>query len=224
MATHARLAPRPAGAARARTWWGKAWVRAVEEAAYAEEDLRRGRRLARGGRVGGITVEPGRFLAAVEEGDDVLTVTGGLPQFDDAAAAALTEVVAAESGRITALLAGDLPHTLVEHADEAGVELLPYGGELATSCSCEPWADPCHHALAVLQQLTWLVEADPLVLLALRGVGRDDLLARLHALSAAPDPFDATATDLDVAADAARRAARLLELLDDPDASLDHLW
>ena len=94
MATHARLAPRPAGAARARTWWGKAWVRAVEEAAYAEEDLRRGRRLARGGRVGGITVEPGRFLAAVEEGDDVLTVSGGLPELEPPLVAALAEVVA----------------------------------------------------------------------------------------------------------------------------------
>ena len=224
MATHARLAPRAAGAARARTWWGKAWVRAVEEAAYGEDDLKRGRRLARGGRVGGITVEPGRFLAAVEEGDDVLTVSGGLPRLEPPLVAALTEVVAGESGRIAALLAGDLPHTLVEHAEEAGVELLPYGGELATRCTCEPWADPCHHALAVLQQLTWLIEADPFVLIALRGVGRDDLLARLHALTVTPDPSDTVATDLDVAVDAARRAARLLDLLDDPDASLDHLW
>ncbi len=224
MATHARLAPRPAGAARARTWWGKAWVRAVEEASYAEEDLRRGRRLARGGRVGGITVEPGRFLAAVEEGDDVLTVSGGLPELEPPLVAALAEVVAGESGRVAALLAGDLPHTLVEHAEQAGVELLPFGGELATRCTCEPWADPCHHALAVLQQLTWLIEADPFVLIALRGVGRDDLLARVHRLSVAPDPSDGAATDLDVAADAVRRAARLLELLDDPDAALDHLW
>ena len=221
MATHARLAPRPPGSARARTWWGKAWVRAVEEAAYADDDLVRGRRLARAGRVGGITVEPGRFLAAVEEGDEVLTVSGGLPVLGPTEVAALTEVVAAESGRIGALLAGDLPHTLVEHAEESGVELLPYGGELATRCSCEPWADPCHHALAVLQQLTWLIEADPFVLLALRGVGRDDLLARLHALTEQPP---AEATDLDVAADAARRAQRLLELLDDPHESLDHLW
>jgi uncharacterized Zn finger protein len=221
MATHARLAPRPAGAARAHTWWGKAWVRAVEEAAYADDDLKRGRRLARAGRVGGITVEPGRFLAAVDEGDDVLTVSGGLPELDAAGVAALTEVVAAESGRIAALLAGDLPHTLVEHAEEAGVELLPYGGELATRCSCEPWVDPCHHALAVLQQLTWLIEADPFVMLALRGVGRDDLLARLHALTDQPDRV---ADDLDVAVDAVHRAARVLELLDDPDASLDHLW
>ena len=33
-----RVAPRRS-TARATTWWGKAWIRAVEEAAYAEADL-----------------------------------------------------------------------------------------------------------------------------------------------------------------------------------------
>ena len=224
MTTHARLAPRR-GAARAPTWWGKAWVRAVEESAYGEEELRRGRRLARAGRVGAITLSPGRFLAAVEEGDDVQTVSGIVPVLDAAGLAALTETVAAESGRIAALLAGDLPHGLVEHAEESGVELLPYGGELATRCSCDPWTDPCSHALAVLLQITWLIEADPFVLFALRGMERDDLLARLHAVTSAVggDAADDEA-DIEVAVDAARRAARALELLDDADADLDHLW
>jgi uncharacterized Zn finger protein len=222
MTTHARLAPRR-GAARAHTWWGKAWVRAVEESAYGEEELRRGRRLARAGRVGAITVSPGQFLAAVEEGDDVQTVSGSAPVLDAAGIAALTETVAAESGRIAALLAGDLPHGLVEHAEESGIELLPYGGELATRCSCDPWTDPCSHALAVLLQLTWLIEADPFVLLALRGMARDDLLARLHAVTATAAVDVPDEADLEVAVDAARRAARVLELLDDPDASLDHL-
>ena len=222
MTTHARLAPRR-GTAGARTWWGKAWVRAVEESAYGAEELRRGRRLARAGKVGAITVSPGRFLAAVEDGDDVQTVTGSVPVLDAAGLSALTETVAAESGRIAALLAGELPHGLVEHAEESGVELLPYGGELLTRCSCEPWTDPCSHALGVLQQLAWLVEADPFVLFALRGMERDDLLARLHAVSA-PAAADTHEPDLEVAADAAQRAARVLELLDDPDADLDHLW
>ena len=38
----------PRDACRATTWWGKAWVRAVEESAYAEADLRAARALARG--------------------------------------------------------------------------------------------------------------------------------------------------------------------------------
>jgi uncharacterized Zn finger protein len=223
MTTHARLAPRR-GSARAGTWWGKAWVRAVEESAYGEEELRRGRRLARAGRVGAITVSPGRFLAAVEEGDDVQTVSGSVPVLDDAGLAALTETVAAEAGRISALLAGDLPHGLVEHAEESGIELLPYGSELATRCSCEPWTDPCHHAIAVLQQLTWLIEADPFVLFVLRGMERDDLLARVHAVTSSGEPRHHDEPDLEVAADAAQRAGRILQLLDDPDADLDHLW
>ena len=215
MATHPRQPPRRG--ARATTWWGKAWVRAVEEAAYGERDLLAARASARAGRVGAVTVEPGRFLAAVEEGDDAFTVSGSVPVLDGPGVAAFVEAVGAEVGRIAALLAGDLPHALVEHAEESGVELLPYGGELATHCSCEPWADPCPHALAVLYQLTWLLEADPFVLLALRGVERDELMARLHAAASGQRQ---PRSDADVVRAAAERARRLLGRLDDPDDAL----
>ena len=109
-----------------------------------------------------------------------------MPVLDPRAGDALVETVAAEAGRVAALLAGDLPHTLVEHAEEAGVELLPYGSELGSTCTCEAWTDPCPHALAVMYQLAWLVEADPFVLLHLRGLARDDLLARLHDRAESP--------------------------------------
>lgn len=204
--------------ARATTWWGKAWVRAVEEAAYAEADLRAARTLARGGHVGQISTEPGRYVASVEDRRGLWTVDGTVPALGTADVDALVETVAAESGRIAALLAGDLPHSLVEHAEEAGVELLPYGGELGSTCTCDHWADPCVHALAVLQQLTWLVEEDPFVLLQLRGLPRDELLSRLHARSA-PAPVD-DEPDLDAAVEAALYAARLLadatDAADDP--------
>jgi len=203
---HPRVAPRRS-TARATTWWGKAWVRAVEEAAYAEADLVASRALARGGHVGQISTEPGQYVASVEDRRGLWTVAGGIPQLDDAAIEALVETVAAESGRVAALLAGDLPYTLVEHAEEAGAELLPYGGELSSSCTCDHWTDPCTHALAVLQQLAWLVEADPFVLLQLRGLPRDELLGRLHART---EPVADADADLDAAVEAALYAARLL--------------
>lgn len=202
---HPRIAPRRSSV-RATTWWGKAWVRALEEVAYAEADLRAARTLARGGHVGQIATEPGRYVASVEDRRGLWTVAGSIPVLEGQAVDALVETVAAESGRIAALLAGDLPHALVEHAEEAGVELLPYGGELGSTCTCEHWADACVHALAVLQQLAWLVEADPFVLLQLRGLPRDDLLARLHG-RAEPDED----VDLDAALEAALYAARLLD-------------
>ncbi|WP_148616070.1 hypothetical protein [Nocardioides rubriscoriae] len=208
-------------------------MRAVEEAAYAEGDLRRARTLARGGHVGGISVTGGRMVAAVADGlggggrdHGLFTVDCRLPVLDDQGRAALVEVVAAEAGRIGSLLAGDLPHSLVEHADEAGVELLPYGTELEATCTCVGWLDPCPHALALLSQVAWLVDADPLVLLHLRGLPRDDLLARLHArtVSIAEPDDDLEAAALDTAADAAARAARLLEVIDADDvAPIDHL-
>ncbi len=219
---HPRIGPRR-GRPWARTWWGKAWLRAVEEAAYDEADLRRARTLARGGAVGGIAVDAGAARSAVEERDDLWSVGLELPVLDDGTRDALVEVVAAEVGRVAALLAGDLPHELVEHAEEAGVELLPYGAELAATCTCSAWVDPCPHALAVLLQLGWLVEDDPLLLLLLRGVERPALLADLHARTpgaAAPPPGPSVRDQddlvLETAVEAAQEAARWLADLDAP--------
>jgi len=218
--THPRLAARRGGGS--GTWWSKAVLRSVEEAAYSAEDLRRGRALARAGAVGAITVSDGAALAAVGEGQDVFTVEVTVPVLDDSDASAFTELVAAEAGRISALMAGELPHALVEAVEEAGVELLPYGGELGSACTCEAWLDPCPHALAVLTQLAWLIAADPFVLTHLRGLSRERVLRELHRIHRpqavedgesvagpgdGPDELD----DLVVAEDAAVRAARLLQ-------------
>ena len=210
---HPRLAPRRGGA-RATTWWGKAWVRAVEEAAYGDDELAGGRLLARGGHVGAIGVTEGRYVATVDDRGAAWTVEGSVPVLAAADLDALVEVVAAEAGRVGALVAGELPHQLVEHAEEAGVELLPYGGELGSACGCAHWTDPCVHALAVLQQLAWLVDRDPLVLLHLRGLPREELLSRLERLRSAGRDQDALEVDLDLAVDAALHAARLLAEVD----------
>jgi len=211
--THPRIRPRR-GAARASTWWGKAWVRAAEESAYGDGDLKAARSLARAGSVGAITVTTGRYLAAVEDGDELWSTGTTLPVLEEPERAAFVEAVAAESGRLPALLAGELPHALVEHAEEAGVELLPYGGELGSTCTCDAWTDPCPHALAVMYQLAWLVEDDPFVLLHLRGLARDDLLARLHERTVTEAVAPDEDPDLDVAVDAALRAAALLAELE----------
>ena len=222
--THARLAPRRS--ASGGTWWSKAVLRAVEEAAYSEADLRRGRALARAGAVGRITVDDGSAVAAVADGQDARTVTVTVPILDRASAETFVELVAAGAGRIGSLLAGELPHPLVEDVEEAGVELLPYGGELGSACTCDGWPDPCPHALAVLIQVAWLIQADPFVLTHLRGFSREHVLRDLHTLTSAvvdgdrADSFDDSddsgedpTDDLAVAQDAAERAQRAVDLL-----------
>ena len=206
-------APLRRNAARATRWWAKAWVRAVEEASYTSTDLAAARAISRSGRIGQISVQPGAYVAAVEDQHGLWAVQGTVPVLEPGAVDTLVEAVAAEAGRVAALLAGDLPHTLVEHAEEAGVELLPYGGELGSTCTCQAWADPCPHALAVMYQLAWLIEDDPFVLLHLRGLAREDLLARLHQRTEPAPDAEPEDPDLDVAVDAALRAAALLEEL-----------
>ena len=131
------------------------------------------------------------------------------------------ELVAAEAGRLADLLAGDLPHALVEHAEEAGVELLPYGGELRPRARATPGSTPARTRWPSAYQLAWLADADPFVLLSLRGLPRDDLLARLHdrdAQRAADIPDDVA-----LALDAAARASRILELARQGRDDIDHL-
>ncbi|WP_110180908.1 hypothetical protein [Nocardioides solisilvae] len=218
--THPRLPPRPAGGRGvASTWWGKAWTRSLEEAAYGVEELRGGGRLARAGAVGAIAVEVGSYVATVEERHAVHTVTGSVEPLDDVGAELFVEVVAGASGTVAALLAGELPLALVEACEEVGVELVPYAGELGWSCSCDAWVDPCAHGLAVAVQVGWLAAADPLLLLHLRGLPREELLARVHAVTApAGDAEGAGAEgvgaevddDLETGTDAALRAEAML--------------
>jgi uncharacterized Zn finger protein len=213
--TFSRIPPRRS-TSRAATWWGRAWVRAVEEASYAESDLHAARQLSRSGTIGGITVGRGSLVAEVHHRADVWPVGATVPALDAVSHGAFLGVVAGESGHLAALMAGELPHRLVEQAEEAGVELLPYGGELGAACPCGAWVDPCVHALAVMLQVAWLVDGDPWVLLRLRGLTPDDLAPGHPQSDPRPD-------DLAVAMDAAARAARVLALADDPTTEITHL-
>ncbi|GGS47844.1 SWIM zinc finger family protein [Actinokineospora fastidiosa] len=162
----------------ARTWWGRAWISGLEDSALDAQQLRVGRRLARSGRVGAITVSAGRLTAQVHDhGDDTSYATVvRVPVLSDAEWDRFAGQVAAESGHIAALLDGEMPAALAEAASAAGVALLPGIGDFDSECGCPGWEMPCRHAAAVAYQAAWLLDADPFVLLLIRGRGREFLL------------------------------------------------
>ncbi|WP_166347001.1 SWIM zinc finger family protein [Phytoactinopolyspora limicola] len=203
---------------RAQTWWGNAWIAALEDTSLDSDALRRGRAFAHGGHVGTITVSPGRISATVYGEDHAPHETVvALEEFSATTWERLLDAVASQAGHVAALLERDMPYELAETASDAGVPLLPGIDDLEPSCTCDDWGHPCTHAAALCYQASWLLDADPFLLLLMRGRGDDELLAELQARNAdhAAGPAGAEA-DLDpatinrVKADAAARAALLL--------------
>ena len=171
--------PRPGR--RGRSWWARAFVAAMEDAALDAGLLRRGRRFAGSGRVGPITVSPGRIAATVDDPDGIFEVTVHLTTLTDAEWDRFLDQVGAEAGHLAALLDGEVPRSLAHAADASGVALLPTIGDLESDCDCPDIGDPCQHAAALCYQTAWLLDDNPFVLLLLRGQGGDELLDALGA-------------------------------------------
>ncbi|WP_220449476.1 SWIM zinc finger family protein, partial [Nonomuraea longispora] len=169
--------PQRAGARFATSWWGRAWVKAMEDTSLDQVLLRRGRAYAKTGQLGPITVSPGRIAAVAENDYDTVV---RVEQLTDAAWERFLDQVAAKAGHIAALLDRDMPHDLVEAAQDAAVPLLPAVGDLEPHCSCPDWGHPCEHAAALCYQASWLLDADPFVLLLMRGRGQNELIEALQ--------------------------------------------
>lgn len=163
-----------------KSWWGRAWVQALEDTSLDNDQLRKGRRTANSGQVGTITISPGRLAATVYAPDDVYEAVVHIDRLDDDEWSRFLDQVAARAGHIAALLDGEMPHDLVEAAADAGVPLLPGIGDLDPSCTCDGWELPCQHAAGLTYQVGWLLDEDPFVLLLLRGRSRETLLEDLQ--------------------------------------------
>ncbi|MFD0417663.1 SWF or SNF family helicase [Streptomyces sp. NPDC127108] len=169
----------------AQTWWGQAWLKALEDTALDLQQLKSGRRLARAGSVGAVSVRPGRITAVVQDKDrtphrsDVL-----LQELSDDEWDRFLGMAVERAGHIAALLDREMPPHLVEDAAAAGVELLPGIGDLEPECDCDAW-DHCGHTAALCYQVARLLDQDPFVLLLMRGRGERELLDELQVRSVA---------------------------------------
>ncbi|MGQ4486134.1 SWF or SNF family helicase [Streptomyces sp. 372A] len=188
--TFAALPPAP-GRGFAASWWGKAWLKTLEDSALELRQLKAGRRVAREGGVGAVSVRPGRITAVVRERDgstyrsDVL-----LQELDEEKWDRFLDMATERTGHIAALLDREMPPHLVEDAAAAGVDLLPGIGDLEPRCTCEAW-DHCSHTAALCYQVARLLDQDPFVLLLMRGRGErmllDGLQERIAVAAGAPD-------------------------------------
>ncbi|GAB3418002.1 SWIM zinc finger family protein [Flindersiella endophytica] len=188
-----------------RTWWGRAWVEALEERAELESNrLSRGRGYARRGTVRELQVAPGVVLARVQGSRlDPYVVTVRVRAFSAEEWDRVFDMIAAQLGRTAALLDGELPPEIVDDAYDAGLSLLPGTGEVKPRCNCPDWADPCKHSAAVCYVIAEALDEDPFALLQLRGRSRDEVLTALRSrrgTAAGPRPAGESLEDQGVVA------------------------
>ncbi|WTZ46868.1 SWIM zinc finger family protein [Streptomyces sp. NBC_01390] len=166
----------------AESWWGNAWVAALEEGALDAARLGRGRGYAEKGHVDAITVTPGLVLAYVQGSRPrPYRVQVRLRTLGDQEWERFLNAAVERPGHIAALLDKEMPHSLAD----CGAPLLPLPGDLEPRCSCPDSGHPCKHAAALCYQTARLLDADPFVLLLLRGRGEREVLDELSRRNAA---------------------------------------
>lgn len=160
------------------TWWGHAWIEALEGIAGGNSGrLSRGRTYARQNRAEDLILEPGSVQAWVQGSrDEPYAVTLAIREFRDDEWDTVLDAVADRAAHAAALLDGELDPGLVADAEAVDVHLLPRARDLRTACSCPDDVDPCKHAAAVTYLVASAIDHDPFVLLLLRGRRRDEIL------------------------------------------------
>jgi hypothetical protein len=108
------------------------------------------------------------------------TVTVRVTTFDKDEWARVLDAIAAQIGRVAALLDGELPPEVADDVGGTGLDLLPGPGEIQPRCSCPDIGDPCKHAAAVCYLIADAMDEDPFALLLLRGRLRGEVLSALR--------------------------------------------
>ena len=171
-------------------WWSRRFVDILEGICDGGR-LARGRTYARKGQVLSFDLSPGLVAGQVQGSrPDPYRVTITIPAYDDAAWDEICGALGSRALYRAALLAGEMPHEIVDVFDQLDLPLFPSALDMA--CSCPDWALPCKHLSAVLYVLAEAFDDDPFLVLAWRGRSRTVLLDALRGMpepEAAVDPL-----------------------------------
>jgi uncharacterized Zn finger protein len=181
------------------TWWGKRWEETLKGFGI-DNRLQRGKRYARKGQVLSIEMEEGRVTSAVQGSrSEPYEVTIRLRPFDETEWSEIVETFRHQPYFAASLLAGDMPSSVEDVVERAGLTLFPEReADLETACSCPDWSNPCKHIAAVYLLLAEEFDRDPFLLFRLRGMQQGALMDRIGGgdlTFADPDATDAAPAD-----------------------------
>lgn len=162
------------------SWWARRW-QAVLESFRIGGRLARGRIYARQGQVLSIDILAGEVTARVQGSRPTpYDVTIGVTKLSAQEWEQVFAILSKQALFVAKLLAGEMPQDIERVFTQAKLSLFPQKrGDLATDCSCPDEANPCKHIAAVYYLLGEEFDRDPFLIFRLRGLEREELLARL---------------------------------------------
>jgi uncharacterized Zn finger protein len=184
----ARLAPAPPNGLRVavgqsgqvgESWAARQFIEALSglTEGYAPR-ITRGLRYATSGRVGQLTLRPGRLHAQVV-GKEAYQVLLSIPTLSERDWHLAAETLAADPGLRARLQAGEFPPAARGVFRDCARSLIPRGfQEMSASCSC-PDSRPrsiCKHVIAAMYVLAYQIDRRPEALFVWRGMARDRFL------------------------------------------------
>lgn len=151
-------------------WWARRMVEIMEDL-LDQDRLRKGRRIARAGKVLSVEFTPGLVRGDVQGSQiEPFRASFTMRALDRYDRAELVEQLRSTPGSLSALATGAVPPELAER-------LLPSDtGDFDFDCSCPDFAWPCSHSAALTYLAAQRLESEPLAILTLRGVDVDLLI------------------------------------------------
>ncbi len=164
------------------TWWSRRFIELLESFG-AGSRLKRGRTYARAGQVVELEVEPGVVLAKVQGSRySPYRVRIRFEALSESQWRRAEKAMASQALPLAKLLAGEMPHDVEELFASCKLALFPRSaGELAATCTCPDWENPCKHIAAAYYILAERFDEDPFLIFTWRGRDREELVQRLRA-------------------------------------------
>ena len=221
---------------RSKTWWGKEFLRALENCMDPGR-LSRGKSYVLPYRRKSFSIKNGKITATVVGNINhhfhvyetpYYQVEIGFQRIAKTRWSGILNRLGSNADWVTHLVLGEMPPSIEQSLEGANVKLLPRTQkEIQASCSCPDWVNPCKHIAGIYYHVASLLDRDPLLLFEFRGLERSKLLETVSKSefgSALQGEAEAAAPDLVTAARAARYPSVGQVASETPPSDLRAFW
>ncbi len=159
----------------ARTFWGDAWCKHLEQFSDYANRLPRGRTYVRNGSVCHLAISKGK-IEAIVSGSELYNIDIRITPLAENRWKKVRKQCAGQIGSMLELLQGRLSNHVMEIVTDRNQGLFPKPSEIKFSCDCPDWAGMCKHVAAALYGIGARLDHQPELLFLLRNVDHDELI------------------------------------------------